>query len=127
MIASGTAIKGATVNLLGVTFKENCADLRNSKVIDIIRELESYGLKVNVADPLASAEETRYEYGINLSEIDDLPAADALIVEVSHSQYQGLTRTFLRRVLAPTGVFVDVKSIFNARWLEEMGFNVWRL
>ena len=84
LIASGSYIKGAKVNVLGLTFKENCGDLRNSKVIDIIRELQSYGVDVHVTDAQAEAVEALHEYGVKLESWDDLPRADAVVAAVAH-------------------------------------------
>ena len=81
-------VKGAKVNVLGLTFKENCPDLRNSKVVDVIRELQSFGCDVHVHDPIAEAREAEHEYGIRLTAWDDLPDdADAIVAAVSHSEY----------------------------------------
>ena len=91
MIASGSSVKGAKVNVLGLTFKENCGDLRNSKVIDIIRELQTYGVEVCVTDPQADAEEAMHEYGVRLLPFNDLPRADAVVAAVSHREYTDLT------------------------------------
>src|ERR1035437_588372 len=86
MIAAGSYVKGAKVNVLGLTFKENCADLRNSKVADVINELKSYGVEVFVHDPYADPEEALAEYGVNLLAWADLPSADAIVAAVSHRQ-----------------------------------------
>lgn len=91
MIAAGSTIKGAKVNVLGLTFKENCGDLRNSKVIDIINELKTYGVEVFVTDAQAEAEEAMHEYGVRLMPFNDLPCADAIVAAVSHREYAGLT------------------------------------
>ena len=85
LIAAGAPVKGARVNILGMTFKENCADLRNSKVVDIIRELHSYGVEVFVADVWANAEEVMHEYGIKLLRWDELPRADAIVAAVAQT------------------------------------------
>src|SRR5690348_9665626 len=90
MIASGSYIKGAKVTVLGLTFKENCADLRNSKVIDIINELTSFGVEVFVHDPEADPAEALHEYGVKLHRWEDLPRADAIVAAVAHKQYQAL-------------------------------------
>jgi UDP-N-acetyl-D-galactosamine dehydrogenase len=127
MIAAGSVIKGARVNILGLTFKENCADLRNSKVIDIIRELQSYGVEVSVNDACADAEEAMQEYGIHLLPWDELPKASALVAAVAHHKYQQLSLTELANKLVPGGVFVDVKAGFEKAALEEAGYTVWRL
>ena len=87
MIAAGSYIKGAKVNVLGLTFKENCGDLRNSKVIDIINELKSYGVEVFVTDPQAESEEAVHEYGVPLLDWDDMPRADAIVAAVAHREF----------------------------------------
>ena len=127
MIASGTSIKGAKVNVFGLTFKEDCADLRNSKVVDIINELKSYGVDVAVHDPHAEGPEALREYGVALSAWDDLPRADAIIAAVAHRHYRELALDAIAAKVAPAGCFVDVKSAFDARALEATGLRVWRL
>jgi len=127
MISCGSVIKGAKVNVLGLTFKENCGDLRNSKVVDIIRELESYGLEVLVTDPLAETEEAYHEYGVELTPFGDLPKADALIVAVAHDTYRNLTILNIREKLKKPGVLIDVKSALELQPLRNAGYQVWRL
>ena len=127
MIASGSPVKGARVNVLGLTFKENCGDLRNSKVIDIIRELESYGVQVFVTDPQAEPDEALHEYGVQLHTWDDLPQAEAVVAAVAHAEYAGLGADQLSRKLVPGGAFIDVKAAFKAEPLRAAGFRVWRL
>jgi UDP-N-acetyl-D-galactosamine dehydrogenase len=125
MIAGGSAIRGARVNLLGLTFKEDVPDLRNSKVVDVIAELQSFGVAVSVHDPVASAADALHEYGITLTPWDELQPAEALIVAVAHRDY--LQRHDLRSKLMPGGCFVDVKARFDRAALTEAGFKVWRL
>ena len=127
MIAAGSHVKGAKVNVLGLTFKENCGDLRNSKVIDIVRELRSYGVEVSVADPQADPDEAMHEYQVRLVPFDALPRADALVAAVAHREYAGLGPDDLRGKLVDGGAFVDVKAAFDARALEAAGYRVWRL
>jgi len=127
MIYAGTIIKGSKVNVLGLTFKENCADLRNSKVIDIIRELESYGIDVKVSDAMADAEEAQQEYNIKLTELIDLPKADAVVAAVAHQQYKNIDERTIKKILKWKGVFVDVKAAFDPRTLKNAGYEVWRL
>jgi UDP-N-acetyl-D-galactosamine dehydrogenase len=127
MIAAGSQVKGAKVNVLGLTFKENCGDLRNSKVIDIIQELQSYGVEVCVADPQADADEAMHEYGVRLVAFEDLPRADALVAAVSHREYAGLTVDDLARKLVQGGAFIDVKAAFDPVALGRAGMRVWRL
>ncbi len=127
MIAAGSSIRGAHVNVLGLTFKENCPDLRNSKVIDVIRELQSYGINVHVYEPVGEAEEALHEYGIKLEKWKDLPLADAVIAAVSHQEIVDLSIAKLKKVLRDGGVFTDVKSVFNPEKLRKAGYLVWRL
>ncbi len=127
MIASGSYIKGAKVNILGLTFKENCADLRNSKVVDIIHELKSYGIEVFVHDPEADPEEAMHEYGVRLMDWAELPRADAMVAAVAHKSYRDLGAEDICRKLTKGGAFVDVKSGFDAAALEGAGLKVWRL
>ena len=127
MIASGSYIKGARVNVLGLTFKENCADLRNSKVVDIIHELQSYGVEVCVHDPEADAEEAMHEYGVRLLPWDELPRADAIVAAVAHKSYQGLDSEDLLRKVVKGGCFIDVKAAFDTAALTQTGLHVWRL
>ncbi len=131
MLGAGISIKGATVNVLGLTFKENCPDLRNSKVPDIIAELESYGVKVLVHDPLASAADALHEYGIVLSEWGDLPCAEAVVVAVAHRQYAALTRAALLSCVLPDGCVIDVKSCLSpetvAGWMGTDEVRYWHI
>jgi UDP-N-acetyl-D-galactosamine dehydrogenase len=127
MINAGQKVKGGDVIVLGLTFKENCPDLRNSKVIDVIRELQSYGLAVHVHDPVAAAHEARHEYGVDLATWDELPRAGAIVAAVAHRQ---LVERPLDQVLAkllPGGVYADVKCAANAQALQAQGVNLWRL
>jgi UDP-N-acetyl-D-galactosamine dehydrogenase len=127
MIASGSHIKGAKVNVLGLTFKENCGDLRNSKVIDIINELKTYGVDVSVTDPQADADEAMHEYGVRLLQWDDLPRADAMVVAVAHQEYADFGTAKLSEKLVNGGAFIDVKAVFDATALRSKGYRVWRL
>ena len=127
MIGAGFQIKGSKVNVLGLTFKENCPDLRNSKVADIVQELQSYGVEVHVYDPLAAVDEAKHEYGIDLQAWESLPRADAIVAAVSH---QELVQKPLAEILAKlneNGCFIDVKSRFDRTALEQAGCTVWRL
>ena len=127
MIAAGSYIKGAKVNVLGLTFKEDCGDLRNSKVIDIIRELQSYGVDVHVTDPMAEPEEALHEYGVKLERWDDLPRADAIVAAVAHREYQALSVEDLGRKLVKGGAFIDVKAAFDPQAIAGAGYRLWRL
>ena len=127
LIRSGHFVNGSTVNVLGLTFKEDCPDLRNSRVADIIHELESYGCVVSVHDPIADTAEAQAEYGVALQQWEDLPAADAVVVAVAHSPYRSLDASGYQAILRPNGVIVDVKSIVDTRDCAEKGIGVWRL
>jgi UDP-N-acetyl-D-galactosamine dehydrogenase len=127
MIAAGSYIKGAKVNVMGLTFKENCGDLRNSKVIDIINELRTYGVEVFVTDPQADADEAMHEYGVQLYTLDDLPRADAIVAAVAHQEYAELSLEDLGKKLVKGGAFIDVKASFDAAALRAAGYRVWRL
>jgi UDP-N-acetyl-D-glucosamine/UDP-N-acetyl-D-galactosamine dehydrogenase len=127
MIAAGCYIKGSKVNILGLTFKEDCADLRNSKVVDIIHELRSYGVEVFVHDPEADPEEALAEYGVNLLPWGELPRADAIVGAVAHAQFRALAVEDLARKVTRGGVFVDVKAAFDPAALRDAGLHVWRL
>jgi len=127
MISSGFNVKGSKVNVIGLTFKENCPDLRNSKVADIVHELESYGCDVHVFDPQADAEEAQHEYGIKLESWDSLPKADALVVAVPHKEVLALSLSDFQSKLNDDGCFIDVKAQFDSKALQEAGYCVWRL
>ena len=127
MIAAGGYVKGARVNILGLTFKENCADLRNSKVVDVIEELKSYGVEVFVHDPAAGEEEALRECGVRLQTWEALPRADALIAAVAHRPFLELSAEDLQRKLVKGGCFIDVKACFDRKSLEAAGMRVWRL
>jgi UDP-N-acetyl-D-galactosamine dehydrogenase len=124
MIHAGRNIKGARVNVLGLTFKENVPDIRNSKVIDIIRELHEYGVETFVHDPLVGPDEALHEYGLRLAAWDTLPAADALILAVPHREFMTLD---LRGKVVRGGCIIDVKSALDAGGLRRDGLRVWRL
>ena len=127
MIQNGHNIKGADVIVLGLTFKEDCPDLRNSKVIDVINELKSYGCTVHVHDPVAESAEAEHEYGVSLTAWDKLPRAAAIVGAVAHKQYSEMGVGQLCEKLVPNGVFADVKSFYDPAALEAAGAKVWRL
>ena len=127
MINAGSQVKGAKVNVLGLTFKENCPDLRNSKVIDIIQELQSYGIDVQVHDPMAESTEAKHEYGITLRSWDELPQADAIVAAVAHKEFLARPmKDYLTKVKGG-GCFIDVKCQFDPAAVKESGLSLWRL
>jgi UDP-N-acetyl-D-galactosamine dehydrogenase len=127
IIKADINVRSARVNVLGLSFKENCPDLRNSKVADLINELESYGIEIHVHDPVASSEEARHEYGVELESWENLPCADAMIVAVAHRQFTEMPLTQFQTKITDKGCFIDVKSQFDPAALREAGLNVWRL
>jgi UDP-N-acetyl-D-galactosamine dehydrogenase len=127
LIRTGSPVRNAKVIVLGITFKENYPDLRNSKVADLVRELQDFGCDVSVHDPVADPQNAAHEYGIQLVAWDDLPKADAIVVAVSHREYLTMPQTDLLKKLKPGGVFVDVKSAHDALAIEAAGYKLWRL
>lgn len=128
IIQAGGSVKGSKVIVLGLTFKENCSDLRNSKIADLVRELQEFGCDVSVHDPLAESKEAEYEYGISLAAWDALPKqADAIVAAVSHAEYVEQPLEQLLSMLKPGGVFVDIKSAYSRETIETAGFSLWRL
>lgn len=127
MIHSGHNVLGATVTVLGLTFKEDCPDLRNSKVIDIIRELKDYGINVQVCDPLADHAEALHEYGVTLVDFSELKTAEALVVAVAHRQYRELSVEQLRCLMNGAPLLIDVKGVFDRVDIEHAGIRFWRL
>src|SRR5207244_3753950 len=113
MIHAGRNIMGARVNVLGLTFKENCKDIRNSKVIDVIRELAEYGVECHVHDPMADPGETLHEYGIRLRSWDELPAADALILAVAHKGFLDRQPSDYLAKIVRQGCLVQVKPALD--------------
>jgi len=127
MIRAGATIKGARVGVLGLTFKENCADLRNTKVVDCIRELASMGIEVLIHDPVADPDDAHAEYGLSLSERAQLAQLDALIVAVAHREFIDLSATDLKRMLRDGAPLLDVKSLYDRKSMAAAGINLWRM
>jgi UDP-N-acetyl-D-galactosamine dehydrogenase len=127
MIRAGGKLQGGTVNVLGLTFKENCPDVRNTKVVDIVKELKEYGLTVRVHDPYASSAEAQHEYGIVLTEWDRMPAADAVVLAVSHKEYLDKPLAALMEKVKLQGAVIDVKSVLDAKAVRAGGRQIWRL
>lgn len=121
IIAEGKSVLGARVLVLGITFKENVSDIRNSKVVDIVRELEDYGCKVDVADPYAAADEVMHEYNIRLSDQKEIAkygkerGYDAVVIAVAHNQYRNLDENYFLPIVADNSVLVDIKGIYKGK------------
>ncbi len=128
MIQNGGCGSGTKVVVLGLTFKEDCADLRNSKVADLVANLQGYGLDVVVHDPIADAVEAMHEYGIRLAPWQELPRqASAVVAAVAHREYRQQPLGDLLALLKPGGVFTDIKSAFDPQAIRAAGFKLWRL
>jgi UDP-N-acetyl-D-galactosamine dehydrogenase len=127
LIHSGCSIKEAKVTVLGLTFKEDCPDIRNSKVADLVLELQDYGCEVSIHDPLADPVEAKREYGIDLTLWEKMSKADALVAAVSHKHYLNMPLSELLTNLKQGGVFVDVKSAYSKQEITAHGLRVWRL
>lgn len=127
MIHAGHNILGSTVTVLGLTFKENCPDLRNSKVIDIIDELREYGITVQVCDPLAAPDEAIHEYGVTLTPLSELKPAAAVVAAVAHHQFLGWSPDDIRQYMTRNPVLIDVKGMYDQREMIAAGIRVWRL
>lgn len=152
MIKANKQINGAKVAIFGVTFKENCPDVRNTKVVDVIKELEEYGVDVKVVDPAADKEDLWREYRINLCEIEDIKEMDAVIFAVPHDEFQGIQIEDVKKMFGPSvhasleamsevavtselnidsdtkdRVLIDLKGMFNRAEAEDNGFAYWRL
>lgn len=127
MLESGCEIRGSRVNVYGFSFKENCSDLRNTQVIEVVRELRGYGVEVYITDAFADIAEARQEYGESLLSCDNLPECDAVILAVTHKEYQEAGLDFLLSKLRRPGVFIDIKSVYCAADLEPHGVGYWSL
>ena len=114
VVASGGEVSEARVLVMGATFKENVADIRNSKVVDVVRELKSFGVHVEVVDPHASSDQLNHEYGFEL-----IPAVgedyDAVIVAVNHQEYVGKPESYFKQIMKPAGILVDVKGVYKGK------------
>ena len=131
MIEAGLAPKKATVVIWGITFKENCPDTRNSKVVDIINRLKEYDIKPYVADSWADEEVAKKEYGVDLTPFDELPKADCLIVAVGHNEFRSMSMRQLKDKFKEgpddEKVLIDVKSLYRMDELKASGMRWWRL
>jgi UDP-N-acetyl-D-galactosamine dehydrogenase len=128
MLQNGMDVPRCRVGVLGITFKENCPDIRNSKVADMVREFEAWGVDVVIADPWASAEEVMHEYGLKLGNVDASHPVDALVVAVGHNEYRQASLAGLRAwCRGEKPVMADVKSLFDRHQAAATGFTVFRL
>lgn len=130
LIKADIPVKGARVIILGFTFKENCPDTRNTKVIDIVKELQEYGISPLITDPVADYAEAEREYGITFAKEDELKDADAVILAVSHKEYETLTMQQIDGFYAANGrqkILSDIKGMLDKDAYEKAGYLYWRL
>ena len=131
MIAVGQAPKKSKVVVLGLTFKENCPDTRNSKVEDIIKRLAEYEINPLVVDPWASERDAMHEYGVTLTKFEDIKDADCIIVAVAHNEFKELSLDEIKKLYKKSAdsekVLIDVKGLYSVNELEDAGFTYWRL
>ncbi len=126
LIKQGLQVKGARIGVLGLTFKEDCNDLRNSKVPDILNELRQFGIEPMIHDSRGNPKEAHHEYGVELNHIDEYKNLDGLIVAVSHKEYVDLGQKKILSMLRDNGCFIDVKSVFTPDKMER-GIQYWSL
>ena len=127
MLQNGIDVARSTVGVMGITFKENCPDIRNSKVADLVKELETWGVEVVVTDPWASAEEVKHEYGIQLGTIDESNKVDSLVVSVGHNEFRAMAPDQLKNLCkTDKPVLADVKALYNRHEAANAGFTVFR-
>jgi len=127
MIRCGQNVSQSTVSILGLTFKEDCSDLRNSRVVDIVRELQDYGTKIQLCDPRVDPKEAKRYYDAPIYPLSDMAPTDALVVAVAHKEFKALKPSELRAMLKSKPVLIDVKGIYSRRSMEQEGIHFWRL
>lgn len=131
MVEAGLAPKTANVVILGLTFKENCSDIRNSKVYDIIKQLRTYGIEPMIVDPWADREDAYIEYGVKLYSINDIKNADCIIVAVAHRQFVENRIENIENMFGEDQehkkVLIDVKGIYDIEFLKKSNIYWWRL
>ncbi len=131
LIATDCPVKSAKVGILGFTFKENCPDTRNTKIIDIVQELGAYGIQPLVADPTADAAEAERLYGIQFCDVAEIQGCDAVILAVAHNEFSGLTMEQIDAMFKPGDnsrkVLADIKGLLDRREYEQAGYRYWRL
>ena len=127
LVQNGHGVNGAKVIVLGLTFKEDCPDLRNSRVVDIVNELKEYQVDVVVHDPVADSAEAEHEYGISLTNWEDLPKAEAVVLAVAHKHYDEAGVEELSKIVGDNGTIIDVKSTLDREAYQAGGIELWRL
>ena len=131
LIKADHSVKSAKIAILGFTFKENCPDTRNTRVIDIVTELKEYGITPVIADPIADKEEAKHEYGMEFLNVDDIKEMDVVIIAVAHEEFKHYTLEkisgFFKNMDNNKKIIVDIKGMYDRKEIEEQGFRYWRL
>lgn len=132
LIQSNKNVKQASIYVMGITFKEDCPDMRNSKAVEVCKQLSTYGVNIKIVDPVVEKAEFNKEFSMELTNIEDVQNADCLIFLVAHRQFQALSPTDFARMLKPQDsqtehVIVDIKNIFKRKDIEEKGYSYWSL
>lgn len=127
MLLADKAVKGARLAVLGITFKEDCPDTRNTRVVDIMKELEPYEMDILVVDPVADAEETYREYGISLVQLAQVQDADAVLAAVAHTPFRSIPLTRLGSLQRGLPLIIDIKGMFDPKEAERLGYRYWSL
>lgn len=128
LIAADKAVKGAKVAILGFTFKENCPDTRNTKVIDIVKELQEYGINPLITDPTADVDEAKRLYGVEFTDMAKIKNMDAVVLAVAHTEFSAFTTEHMDRLFSEgKKVLLDLKGLLNRKEYEKAGYSYWRL
>ena len=127
LIKADKNIRGAKVAILGITFKENCPDTRNSKVVDIIKELQEYDINPIIIDPVADAKEAQRLYNIEVKEMNEMVDLDAIIIATAHNEFKKLSMQEFNKMFNDKKIMIDVKGILNKNEYEKAGYSYWRL
>ena len=129
LIQADINVKSAKVAILGFTFKENCPDTRNTRIIDIVNELKEYGITPVIADPVADKAEAKHEYGMEFADISTVKDMDAVILSVAHEEFSTLTIEDMSKFYSGehTPVLLDIKGLLNRKEYENAGYIYWRL
>ena len=131
LIAASTPVRNARVAILGFTFKENCPDTRNTKIIDIVNELREYGIEPMIADPTADADEAKRLYDIEFCDIAEVKDCDAVVLAVAHEVFSDFDMKYINAMFKVTDnakkVIIDIKGLLNRKEYEEAGYSYWRL
>ena len=128
LISADKNVKNARVAILGFTFKENCPDTRNTKVIDIVHELQEYGINPIIVDPVADAVEAEMLYGVKIMDMDNIKDMDAVILAVAHTEFSSFTVEEMNSFFGSgKKILLDIKGIMNRKEYEEAGYRYWRL